>query len=251
MRKYYVFEIFLLTNQIFRITSYNVCYTKLLRLEITTTIYIRVNQIAILRCNFNGQAININHNGNSALNNILINGNYSVTLNDNYNSYVVTNLLISNNYIKGLDYGGNVSATLDNNIFHDITGNALKISNSVLKNNILYNYSGAFQFTNCSFYNNLDTLSNVPVGNGNLRAVSMSTVFVGGAGTSTDGQWVLSENSPAKGAGVEGIDCGIFGGSNPYKLSGLPAIPSIYFLNVPASSNGNNLQVTVSIKSNN
>ncbi len=220
-------------------------------LEITTTIYIRVNQIAILRCNFNGQAININHNGNSALNNILINGNYSVTLNDNYNSYVVTNLLISNNYIKGLDYGGNVSATLDNNIFHDITGNALKISNSVLKNNILYNYSGAFQFTNCSFYNNLDTLSNVPVGNGNLRAVSMSTVFVGGAGTSTDGQWVLSENSPAKGAGVEGIDCGIFGGSNPYKLSGLPAIPSIYFLNVPASSNGNNLQVTVSIKSNN
>ena len=30
-------------------------------LEITTTIYIRVNQIAILRCNFNGHAININH----------------------------------------------------------------------------------------------------------------------------------------------------------------------------------------------
>jgi hypothetical protein len=56
---------------------------------------------------------------------------------------------------------------------------------------------------------------------------------VGATGNSTDGQWQLKANSPALGAGENGVDCGMFGGSTPYILSGMPNIPAIYYLNTP------------------
>ena len=75
----------------------------------------------------------------------------------------------------------------------------------------------------------------------------MSTVFVGTG--STDGQWKLIAGSTAIGAGVNGEDCGMFGGSNSYVLSGLPAIPAIYFFTAPAEG-GNQLPVKIKVKSN-
>ncbi|WP_315820967.1 hypothetical protein [Paraflavitalea speifideaquila] len=48
-------------------------------------------------------------------------------------------------------------------------------------------------------------------------------------------------------------DCGAFGGNDPYKLSGIPAIPSIYLLTVPASipSGSSSMNVTFSTRNNN
>jgi hypothetical protein len=64
--------------------------------------------------------------------------------------------------------------------------------------------------------------------------------------------WQLLPASPASGAGFDGADCGIFGGTSfAYMLSGLPDIPSIYRLTVPASASGSTMNITFSTRINN
>jgi hypothetical protein len=54
------------------------------------------------------------------------------------------------------------------------------------------------------------------------------------------------------GAGFGGVDVGIFGGPEPYVLSGIPPIPTIYFLTAPAIGEKNTgLPVQIKVKSNN
>jgi hypothetical protein len=74
---------------------------------------------------------------------------------------------------------------------------------------------------------------------------------------SPDGKFRLSATSPAKNAGIipgtaTATDCGAFGGTNPYKASGIPPIPSFYKLNAPSSTaTGSSYTLTFSVKSNN
>jgi hypothetical protein len=67
-----------------------------------------------------------------------------------------------------------------------------------------------------------------------------------------DARYQLAPNSPARGAGENGTDCGAFGGDDPYVLSGIPDIPSIYQLTVPSQvpQNGT-LNVQIKAKTNN
>ncbi len=66
---------------------------------------------------------------------------------------------------------------------------------------------------------------------------------------STDGYYQLCDGSPAIGAGVGGADCGMFGGATPYKLSGIPAIPTIYNFVAPAT--GFTIPIQIGARSNN
>lgn len=68
----------------------------------------------------------------------------------------------------------------------------------------------------------------------------------------------LKAGSPALAAGltvgtVVTPDCGAFGATDPYKLSGIPNIPSIYTLTVPVSipAGTNSMNVTISTRNNN
>lgn len=70
-----------------------------------------------------------------------------------------------------------------------------------------------------------------PEGNGNSGDFAYEEVFRGGS--STDTQYQLKEDSPALRAGTGGVDVGMFGGSSPYVISGLPALPRITDLRVP------------------
>jgi len=80
----------------------------------------------------------------------------------------------------------------------------------------------------------------------------MSIVFVGPDGNSTDGQWQLERGSPALETGINGEDVGMFGGSSPYMLSGIPSLPHIYFLSAPSvGSATDGLQVRLKVKSTN
>ncbi|MFY0687116.1 MAG: hypothetical protein JXQ90_08130 [Cyclobacteriaceae bacterium] len=84
----------------------------------------------------------------------------------------------------------------------------------------------------------------------NLLGATGATYFV--EGDSPDGQYVLAESSPAKGAGANGEDCGPFGGINPYVLSGLPPIPNIISMDVPSSgSKTDGLQIKLKIQATN
>ena len=85
------------------------------------------------------------------------------------------------------------------------------------------------------------------------RAATSPTIpnnlFVGG--TSSDGKYAIKTNSPYFTAGLGGTQPGIFGGSilDQYKLSGIPAIPIIYELNVPGTgSTASGLNINVKIR---
>jgi len=63
--------------------------------------------------------------------------------------------------------------------------------------------------------------------------------------------------NPARNAGfipgtTTATDCGAYGGTNPYRESGIPAIPAFYRLNSPSpTATGTTYPVTFSIRSNN
>ena len=102
--------------------------------------------------------------------------------------------------------------------------------------------------TNCFFLNNVSFDSTAfGTTNGN-KVVPMSDVFVGTG--STDGKWQLKPNSPAKGTASDGGDPGMFGGSEPYVLSGMTEIPAIYYFQAPTEGNiQNNLPIHIKVKS--
>ena len=61
--------------------------------------------------------------------------------------------------------------------------------------------------------------------------------------------FLLAPNSPAIGAGTGGTDCGIFGGSVPFVLGGIPPIPWVHQLNVNAAgTQGGGVDVNVKVR---
>lgn len=191
-------------------------------------------------------------------------------------SYVVDDLLFDGCYFTRSSGGISMTSSvgteaLFKNCYFEMPNISLNSSANGIFSNCIFNLSGGitvsnYHFSNCilvtgdltdeganSYDNNLCNLAQFPAGNGNLRLVDMNTVFEGypnQGGNSTDGRWELATGSPASGAGIGGIDCGIFGGVGAYKLSGIPPIPTIYNLVAPASA-GNSIQVIISTRVNN
>jgi hypothetical protein len=157
-----------------------------------------------------------------------------------------SNIILSNNLVEeSIDLPSNFTGIITNNIITNLSNGDLSAYGSTIQNNIAAGtiYVGAGDNITYNLY-----------GTGSLPATNQTitnwaTLFVDTV--STDASWELATGSQAIGAGAAGADCGIFGGSTPYHLSGLPDIPSIYYLSAPAMSSGNTLPVTISVKSNN
>jgi hypothetical protein len=97
-----------------------------------------------------------------------------------------------------------------------------------------------------NFYNNISYDSSLPNGNGNLENIDMEKVFID-PGTN----FHLLEDSPAKGAGTDGVDIGIYGGSTPYVDDGKPSLPSIVKLKADyAASHESGLEIEIQAVSN-
>ena len=168
-----------------------------------------------------------------------------------------TNVNILNNYInQTLNYwavsiGNQLPCYLSNNVIYG----ALICQNAIISNNIwrgsrtdYYFYN---RFTDCVIRNNI-SVDNTSFGlsGGNKYVEDFSTVFLSPSGTS-DGQWQLKEGSPAKGAGEGGTDCGMYGGIEPYKLSGISDIPVIYEFSAPLKAGAQDgLQVKLKVRTN-
>lgn len=168
-----------------------------------------------------------------------------------------TNILINNNFFENTSSGALINTPnpsnviISNNVFSS-TGTALTLNTGTsgsFDNNIIRN--GAF--TNNSLIvprNNIGNATQFGTANGNQENVTMSTVFVG-TGTS-DAKWQILAAGPADNAGLSGEDCGMYGGNSPYVISGLPPIPTIYFMGAPVSgSAAQGLPVTIKAKSHN
>lgn len=215
-------------------------------LVVQSLITINVSNITITKCNT--ESILLNSTNNSVGDVLLLQNYIEGELYDN-GSNTIFNLIISNNYISNgyystaFSFETTTAGTISNNVFE---GN-LYVSNFTIANNIMT--TGSLTQNNNVFYNNICNGTQFPVGNKNQQSIIMSGVFVGATGNSTDGQWKLKEYSPALVAGNDGTDCGMFGGSSPYVLSGLPSIPAIYEITMPTTGdNINGIDVTIKAK---
>jgi hypothetical protein len=171
----------------------------------------------------------------------------------------VSNVNVTNNYI-----GGGISAPLgqyvymsniliSNNVIGNLAGTSnvgIQVDNSVIKNNILTYTSTGVNFTprNNAYSYNISGNTVFGTANGNQQNITPANLFVGGT-ASTDGAFQLRAGSPAIGTGESGTDVGMFGGVLPYRIAGIPNVPSIYQYNQSVS--GNSLNATISTRSNN
>lgn len=134
-----------------------------------------------------------------------------------------TNVVFRNNT---LDYITARHAYVANNIFTQNTSSSFTAC--IVRNNIFVRNQGGV------------AVGPLSVNGNNLIGQSLSTICVNSG--SDDGQFKLLTTSPAIGGGVSigGIkpDCGAYGGADPYMLSGIPNIPTIYYKTLP---NGNTI----------
>lgn len=166
-------------------------------------------------------------------------------------NFVTENLQIINCVISGaINMKTNATlALLRNNTLNNST---VEADNTYIANNIFFNNSNLWP-TNSVIRYNIASNGILPVGAGNQNWQTNTVMNTG----SDDGRFRLSSTSVAFGAGepVGGItpDCGAFGTADPYRLSGIPPIPTIYALEVPASIPGNatTMSVKLSTRSNN
>jgi hypothetical protein len=212
------------------------------------TLYISSSNNTIRRCNFYSAPIVFqgSSNGTSIIQNFFS----SSYLSNNLTGITVTNLNISNNYFYSspTNFSGiTTSGQFTNNIF----SSGFSLGTFLVGNNIQLDPASPITCGSCVIQNNISTGTTFGNTNGNQENVLAGSLFTGAG--STDGQWQLSAGSPAKGAGVGGTDCGIFGGATPYILSGIPSIPSIYTLTSPGGTTvpGPTMSITISTRGNN
>lgn len=188
---------------------------------------------------------------NSLMSNWVINKCYIGQFNFSSAAYTFQDLQITNCIISsGFNLASSINGLIRNNLFL----NSVTINNCYVANNI---FSTAFNpsFVNCTVKYNISTANNLPAGNNNQVNVPQASLFV--LTGSTDGRYQHAAGSPAIGAGepIGGVtpDCGPFGTADPYRLSGIPPIPTIYQLQVPSSvpASATSMTVTVSTRSNN
>lgn len=208
------------------------------------------NNITVSNCRIGGLTLS----GDS--NNFFISGCYIVgnLVFSNVSEY--TGAIVSNNYIGGFGQGsGTTLVTLTQNV---IAFGITQALNCDFRNNIFI--GGSFGgFNGSVIKNNIFTVtqaslsgSGAPVDNTNIFSALISNLFVGLTGNTTDTQWKLKTGSPAIGAGIDGVDCGMYGGNTPYRPSGIQVgQPTINSFTTPASVQQNGtLNVKVSAKVN-
>lgn len=194
-------------------------------------------------------------------NSISINKNYFRNQLDGVNSQ---NLMINNNL-------GSYNVLFDDNsggMFLHNYFNLMWASNFIIQNNISVSepfngYStGPFnngwwggwheysQFSNCRVEKNVFKKVQWNIDNFSSSNALGSTDEIMVSNIKAD-KYLLNDTSIAKGAGVGGVDCGPFGGDDPYCLSGINILPTITSMIIPPKvSAGSGLKIKAIIKSN-
>lgn len=179
----------------------------------------------------------------------------------NESNVVLNNITYENNiFTSSVSFtpGTSINFIFRNNIVHSSTAT---LANAYVANNV-FTSSSVSTFTSCNVKNNVFVANQTGVTQGplsvngnNLVSQPLATVIVNTG--SNDGKFQLAVGSPAIGGGVDisgtKPDCGAFGGTDPYKLSGIPGIPTIYAFTVPASIplGTPTMNVTISTRNNN
>jgi hypothetical protein len=243
--------------------------------EIHDYVQIFVGNITVRRCKVYG-SINISPMsafGNFSISGFLISQNFlygNIQTNYTYVNLTVTNLLVQNNIFakttsdSPISFGDGVEAVIENNVFRTtVATTSLTFKNSVFRNNIITagttitltvnsstveknvaNHAFTITGTGNTFLNNINNATATSIYEVDPFAVNPTTGFT------SDTRWRLKSGSPAIGAGYDGVDCGAFGGTSPYVIAGIPAIPAIYELRTN-SVGVESINIKAKVRSNN
>ncbi len=172
----------------------------------------------------------------------------------------IPNVVVENSIIHGGVLYGSSQTIVRNCIMLRTLGNAVSHSNGTRFENNIYMGSAGFwagNNTNVQFYNNVfkdtDPIGAGPMNLNNKFSVTNLFVNAPDGEFSYKGNYHLNSDSPAKNAGFDGKDCGIFGGANPYKEGAVPVNPHIRAKTLPAQTDAQgkiNVQITVAAQNN-
>ena len=192
---------------------------------------------------------------------------------DNPNSKL-TNFKILNNIfaVGSVVFGitpGQIGIIENCTFIHGNTGSPVNFGGvSITVKNCIFTFANAntgnpssyfYAFNNAYFNNCVFDVTPIPSISGTNNIIiptiyNNPNIYIGWPNIGTlsyDARFTLKAGSPAIGAGIGGIDCGAFGGVNPYKLSGIPAVPAFTKLTAPSNSaNTNPYTITFSVKAN-
>ena len=215
------------------------------------SVIINANDTTIQKNRIKDITVNDNHKGTAILQNYIYNtsnsSDFKVVLIQNENEVFIANNVF--NTTPGYTIFA-PSPTITISIFHNILKAKhrsfdLSNSNIYVANNIII--SGTVYYSSNNFYNNMSYNSQLPKGNGNLTNIDMATVFI-----DPTNDFHLLEDSPAKDAGTDGVDMGIYGGSTPYIDDGRTSLPSIVkFKTDYSASHESGLEIEIQAVSNN
>ena len=215
---------------------------------------IYTDKITILNC-YIYDNLYLDKSSNENLNDIVIKHCYlrsAVTHPSNYYGQY-SNFIFANNILNGsFSTPSGSEGVISNNLFLSDVFKPGVTSSFQIINNILYSDNpGNVEvqpLPNVSVSHNISISNILGTDNNNQAFVTEGTIFVGADGNSTDGQYQLATNSPARNAGKNGVDIGPFGGPEPYRLSGLPQLPNIYEISTGGFVVGDELPVHIKIK---
>ncbi len=207
---------------------------------------------------------------------IFYNAGFTISVGTSTNITIRKCLFYSTNFNQ--NSGSSASGIVcENNLFtgSTITLSGLTGSNNIFRNNSFSANSGITlvkgyfvnnivglanqsTFTDCTIKNNIFQVNQALPGTAVDNKVSQPMANVYEMTGSYDGKFKLKAGSPAIGAGltvgaVVSPDCGAFGGPDPYVLSGIPAIPTIYSFTAPTSipSGTPTMNITFSTRNHN
>ncbi len=237
-------------------------------LQITGTIDLNDTHLTIERCYIESW-LRLGDKPNTTADYDTIRQNFIYGINSREATSTANNVLVYNNifFSKGFNFSGNIDNTsiyaINNTFLPDTkTGSVAFICRNVLfQNNIIQAPSmGASNLALNQYYNNIISNTAFPSAGNNVQNTEMEQVFVNwndgdqspSEGFSKDNRFKLKAGSPGlKGGSINStmIDCGAFGGSAPYVLSGMPPIPSIFSADIPNLISTPTVNITLSIAS--
>ena len=169
---------------------------------------------------------------------------YSATTN-----WQITNCIF---FGTGFDLSAGTNLLFRNNTLYAVN---VRANGAYIANNIFSGNCGVADALNSTIRYNLASRNILPPGNSNQNNIPESSLTLGTS--NADNQYQQPAGSPALGAGepINGItpDAGAFGTATPYRLSGIPPIPTIYSLTVPSSipTTATTITISFSTRSNN
>ncbi|SCY55967.1 hypothetical protein [Flavobacterium caeni] len=209
-----------------------------------------LSNITIRRCNLE-QELDFNNNADHLITNILVEQSF---VND-IAVFVgpVTNVVLTNNFFPNLTIPEHFIAVISQNVFGNIVNiqgqpfyNNIVLGSSINQNNNSINniHHNLFDFAQPAWLN----------GGTNVFGVPQANIFAD-LNASSDKKYQLKPQNECPGCyqgTPAGQQVGMFGGSSPYRISGVPAIPAIYNILSPTGvAAGGQLNVTLSTRANN